>query len=86
MEKISFELADGGMQEFYVLEQTVVGGVSYILVTDSDEGDAEAFIMKDLSSQSDEEAIYEIVDNDLELEAISKIFQEIMEDVEIDLS
>ena len=86
MEKISFELADGGMQEFYVLEQTVVGGVSYILVTDSEEGDAEAFIMKDLSNQSDEEAVYEIVEDDLELEAVSKIFREILEDVEIDLS
>ena len=36
MEKITFTLADNQMVEFYVLEQTVLGGISYILVTDKE--------------------------------------------------
>ena len=85
MEKITFTLADNQMVEFYVLEQTVLGGISYILVTESEEEEAEALILKDMSAQGEEEALYEIVEDDSELEAVSKIFQEMLEDVEIDL-
>ena len=52
MEKITF--MSGEMQEeteFFVLEQTKVGGVSYILVTDSEEDEAECFILKDTASE-----------------------------------
>ncbi len=85
MEKIKFTLTDDETVEFFVLEQTVIGGVSYILVTESDEDEAEALILKDLSGQGEEEALYEVVEDDEELEAVSKVFQEMLEDVEIDL-
>lgn len=87
MEKIIFTLEDGEKVEFYVLEQTVLGGISYILVTESEEeeAEAEALILKDMSAQGEEEALYEIVEDGSELEAVSKIFQEMLEDVEIDL-
>ena len=85
MEKIIFTLEDGEKVEFYVLEQTVLGGISYILVTESEEEEAEALILKDMSAQGEEEALYEIVEDDSELGAVSKIFQEMLEDVEIDL-
>ena len=42
MEKITFTLADDQIVEFYVLEQTVLGGISYILVTDSEDDEAES--------------------------------------------
>ena len=83
MEKIKFTLTDDETVEFFVLEQTVIGGVSYILVTESDEDEAEALILKDLSGDGEEEAIYEIVDDDEELNAVSKVFQEMLEDVDI---
>ena len=86
MEKISFTLTDDETAEFFVLEQTMIAGVNYILVTDSEDEEAEALILKDLSADGETEALYEIVDNDEELEAVSKIFQEMLEDVEIDLS
>lgn len=86
MEKIKFTLADDGAVDFFVLEQTLIGGVSYILVTESEDDEAEAFILKDLSGQGEEEALYEVVWDDEELEAVSRIFQEMLEDVEIDLS
>ena len=42
MEKITFCPEDGEAVEFFVLEQTRLGGVDYILVTDSEDDDAEA--------------------------------------------
>lgn len=84
MEKITFTLADDQIVEFYVLEQTVLGGISYILVTDSEDDEAEALILKDLSNPGDDEALYEIVDDDDELEAVSKIFQEMLDDIEFE--
>jgi len=84
MEKIRFTFADGEeAEEFYVLEQTRIGGVDYILVTDSEDEDGMALILKDLSKDGDEEAIYEIVEDDDELIAVSKVFEEMLEDVDI---
>ena len=82
MEKIIFE-ADGETVEFYVLEQTVLGGVSYLLVTPDMEGDSEALILKDLSGTQDLEAVYEIVDDDTELQAVAAVFSEILDDVDL---
>ena len=82
MEKIRFE-ADGETVEFYVLEQTVLGGVSYLLVTPDMEGDSEALILKDLSGTQDLEAVYEIVDDDTELQAVAAVFSEILDDVDL---
>ena len=84
MEKIKFTLTDDETVEFFVLEQTVIGGVSYILVTESDEDEAEALILIDLSGQGEEEAMYEVVEDDGELEAVSKVFQEMLDDVELE--
>ena len=84
MEKITFTLADDQIVEFYVLEQTVLGGISYILVTDSEDDEAEALILIDLSKPGEDEALYEIVDDDDELEAVSKIFQEMLDDIEFE--
>lgn len=84
MDKIKFTFAEGEeAEEFFVLEQTRIGGVDYILVTDSEEDDAEALILKDLSADGEEEAVYEIVEDDEELLAVSKVFQEMLEDVDI---
>ena len=48
MEKIKFMSEEMDEEvDFYVLEQTKVNGVSYILVTDSEEDDAECLILKE---------------------------------------
>ena len=84
MEKIKFTFGDTGEEaEFFVLEQTRVGGVDYILVTDSEEDDAEALILKDLSHDGEQEAVYEIVEDDNELEAVAKVFSEMLEDIDL---
>ena len=57
MEKIKFMSEEMNEEvDFYVLEQTKVGGVSYILVTE----------------------------DDVELSAVLKVFEELLEDVEIE--
>ena len=62
VEKLIFEPEEGNPAEFYVLEQTMLGGIPYILVTEEEEGDGEALILKDISKPGEEEAVYEIVD------------------------
>jgi len=69
--------------EFFVLEQTKINGINYILVADSEEDDAEALILKDLSEEEDADALYEILEEDEELEAVSKVFSEMLEDIDI---
>ena len=84
MEKIKFMSEEMNEEvDFYVLEQTKVG-VSYILVTDSEEDDAECLILKDTSGESQSESVYEIVEDDVELSAVLKVFEELLEDVEIE--
>ena len=85
MEKIKFMSEEMNEEvDFYVLEQTKVGGVSYILVTDSEDDDAECLILKDTSGENQSESVYEIVEDDVELSAVLKVFEELLEDVEIE--
>ena len=54
------------------------------LVTDSEEDDAECLILKDTSAEEDKESVYEIVEDATELGAVLKIFEELLEDIEIE--
>ena len=75
MEKITFipENEEEAV-EFFVLEETRIGGVDYILVTDSEEGDAECLILKDLSEAEDAEALYATVEHQNELDSLFGVF------------
>jgi len=84
LEKITFRPDDGELVDFYVLEQTRIAGVSYILVTDVEEGDGEALILKDLSQDGEEESVYVVVSDDEELDAVAGIFENMLEDVDLD--
>lgn len=86
MEKIEFTFNDTNETvAFYVLEQTKINGSTYILVTASEdeEEDAECLIMKEVSVGDDEECIYEIVEDDMELKAVSGVFEELLENTDI---
>ena len=86
MEKIKFAFGDGnGEDEFFVLEQTKINGATYILVTDSEEDDAECLILKETGVEEQTDKMYEIVEDDTELLAVSKVFEELLEDVSIEL-
>jgi len=84
LEKITFT-PEGGDEpiDFYILETTRLGGYDYILVTDEPEDDSDAYILKDLSSGTDEEAVYQFVEDDEELQAVGKVFDSILDDIDI---
>ena len=85
MEKIIFSPEGGEAVEFYCLEQTVIGAKTYLLVTDEEDGDGEALILRDDSDIKDEEAVYVIVDDDLELDAVAGVFRKLLSEDGIDL-
>ena len=82
MEKLTFVTEDQESVDFYIIEETRVNGINYLLVTESeDEEDeeAEAYILKDTSKAEDTEAVYEFVESEEELDAVSRIFAELLE-------
>ena len=84
MEKVKFAFADGnGEDEFFILEETKINGSAYILVAESEDDDAECLILKDVRDEESGESVYEIVEN--EKQAVSKVFEELLEDVSIEL-
>ncbi|WP_029323303.1 DUF1292 domain-containing protein [Butyrivibrio sp. AE3004] len=85
MEKITFRPEGDEPVDFFVLEQTVIGAKSYILVTDTQDGDGEALILRDDSAENDAEAKYTIVDDDKELEAVAALFRKLLEEDDIGL-
>lgn len=86
-EKITLQTDTGENVDFFVLEETRINGMNYLLVTDaeSDYEDGECYILKDMSRTEEQDAVYELVENDDELDYMFKIFSELLEDAEVDL-
>ncbi len=84
-DEIIFTADDGEEVVFRVLEQTRLGGIDYLLVStaEDDEDEAEALILKDISKNTDEDAIYDIVEDEEELKAVAEIFKELLDDIEL---
>ncbi len=85
MEKITFK-PDGedAVVDFYVLEQTTIGGVNYILVTDAEEeDDGEAYILKAFPDTNEQEQVYCMVEDDAELAAVAGVFENMLDDVDL---
>lgn len=81
---VSFLSEDGENIKLSVIEETKINGISYILVTDSFEGeDGECYIMKDISSGDDEDANYIFVEDENELDSVFEIFEKMMDDIDI---
>ena len=70
-EKLTFTCGEGGeAEEFFVVEQTRLNGVTYLLVADSEEDDAECLILKDTSTPEEKDSVYEMVEEEVELNAV----------------
>jgi len=83
MDKIKFFDEDSNEEiEFFVLEQTTINGNNYILVTEEEEGDCDCYIFKEVSND-DGEAKYVDIDDDNELEAIGKVFAELLDEEDV---
>lgn len=75
--------SDYGNLELEILEETVVNGVNYILVTDAPEGeDGTCYVMKDISAPEDEEADYVFAEGD-EAESVMDVFAKMLEGEDI---
>ena len=82
--KIKFINDDGEEDELYVLEETKINGVSYLLVSeeeDDGENDIDVYVMKEVASD-DEDSVYEFVEDEKELDSIADIFVELLGDEE----
>lgn len=86
MHSINFITDEGEEIPFYIIEQTTLAGKDFLLVTDSDtdEDEAEVYIMQEISDQ-DDQTVYEFVEDEAQLEALSKVFAELLDDVDIQM-
>ena len=86
MQSINFITDEGEEIPFYIIEQTTLAGKDFLLVTDSDtqESEAQVYIMQEISDQ-DDQTIYEFVEDEAQLEALSKVFEELLDDVDIQM-
>lgn len=86
MEKVQF-IPDGEDHavDFYVLEETKLGGVQYLLVTDTMDGDGEALILRARPEETENESMYEIVDDDQEQTAVLLLMRDALEDLGIEI-
>ena len=72
MEKITFTFEDTNETvDFFVLEQTKLNGATYLLVADNESDDAECLILKETESGNEQDNLYDIVEDDNELTAVS---------------
>ena len=85
-EKLVFDTEDGEV-ELFVLEQTMLGGVNYVLVTEDTEDDEAGFlILKETPDENDEEySIYEIVEDESLLKSLTAIFNELVDDFDLEV-
>ncbi|MBO4782720.1 MAG: DUF1292 domain-containing protein [Lachnospiraceae bacterium] len=80
---IKFTTDEGVELDLFVVADTKLNGKNYLLVTDTEDSDeANAYILKELASDSKEVA-YDLVDDDKELLAVGEVFNELLDDVDI---
>lgn len=82
---IVFEAEDGSEVQFKVVEQTTLGGMNYLLVTDMSDEEAFLILKESRDDAAGDMLAYDIVEDEKELEAVVKIFDELLEDVDLEV-
>ena len=86
MEKIIFTDPENQEDlELYLLEQTCINGTTYLLAAEEEEEDYLCIYFGREFQTENEDVIYAMVEDDVELNAISKVFAEILDDVDIEM-
>ena len=80
---VNFTTDNGEEIPFFVVEETKIAGENYLLVTDSEDDEADAYILREVSEKT-EESFYEMLEDDEKINAISKVFAELLDDVEFE--
>lgn len=86
MEQITLTDEDGNQSELYVQEETTLNGKHYLLLTEKEEGDSDAYLFReeaDPENPDDAEAVYVPVTDDTEFDAVLSLFRELLEDTDI---
>lgn len=81
---VELEGDDGNKIPFFVMEETKLAGVNYLLVSEDESEEAVGYILREVSEE-EQEKVYEMVDDEKELEALSKVFEELLDDVDIEI-
>ena len=72
MEKVIFTDPDTKEEiEFYVLEETQINGKKFLFVTEEEDGDSDAYILKEIADEK-------------EIAALGKVFAELIDDADIE--
>lgn len=81
MEKVKFiDPMTNEEIEFAIEEETTINGAKYLLVSEGlEEGECEAYILKEIHTK-DEEVLYEMVEDDVEFAALAKVFSELTDE------
>ena len=66
-----------------MVEVTKIAGENNLLVTDSEDDEADAYILREVSENT-EESFFEMLEDDDKINAISKVFAELLDDVEFE--
>lgn len=85
-DKVTFYTQEDNEEiEFKILAETTIHGTNYLLVSGEEEEEEEtpAYIMRMVPSADTDEVTLEIVDDDKELKAIGKVFEEILDGVNL---
>ena len=84
-EKITFQTEEEAV-ELYVLEQTKLFGINYILVTDDMESEEGSFfVLKEEGDREGDLVSYVEVEDENELKAVIKVFDELLEDIDLEV-
>lgn len=89
LESIPFLSEEGETIPFYVLEQTMIGGVRYLLVEEADDEDGTVYIMKEEEGKKSEDSGSEdqiscvFVEDEEELDSVMKVFEQLMDETDL---
>jgi len=70
----------GGIVEFFVIETTKLNGTQYLLATQELGKESDAYIFKVLDEKAPDgsELVIELVEDDTELDAVGRVFAELL--------
>ena len=80
---VYFTTDEGEEVPFFVVEETKIAGENYLLVTDSEEDEADAYIFREVS-ENENDRFYEMVEDEEKINALSKVFAELLDDVDFE--
>lgn len=97
LESIRVTSSEGEETEFYVIEQTQVGGNTYLLACDNNdilesdeqedeeaEDEGSLWIFRQVKTGEDE-VYYEIIEDEAELKAVARVFDAMLDDYDIEI-